>query len=217
MFLEVISRYMAEGYMHFGEGEIEFGKERIAFNFLPILAREFIMNSEMNPNTYSAISFISARYWGSEYIKRHAIPLVKSWTPVLRLSFELMNLFGGGSYRSVKADNKQGFIVATGRSTFALEMKAEGPSPDPVDSLVGGLLAGSIQHYMKKPIYAVETSCVAQKDISECTWVAGDRQSIMAYIQKFSPNMVGQGNKTLDQIESIEKKLREGGEEKWLV
>lgn len=214
-FLDTAARYIAERYMRFDEGQISIDKVRLTFNFLPITAREFLINNEFGRETYSAVIFISARKLGYEFIKHHGIPLMKNWTPIVKLGMEWMNLFGGGTYRTLKADNKEGFLIIAGRSSFGLEMKAERPSVDPVDFVVGGVVAGTIQYYTKTPVYAVETACIAQKGVQECVWAIGNRENIMEYVRKFSPDKVEWGNRTLDQTEAVEKEVEASEDKVW--
>lgn len=214
-FLDTAARYVAERYMKFEEGQITLDKVRLTFNFLPLTAREFLINNELSRETYSAVIFISARKLGYEFIKHHGIPLMKNWTPIVKMGMEWMNLFGGGTFRTIRADNKEGFVVLAGRSSFGLEMKAERQSIDPVDFVVGGVVAGTIQYYMKTPVYAVETACIAQKNVQECLWVVGNRKDILDYVQKFSPDKVEWGNKTLDRIEAIEKEIEASEDKVW--
>lgn len=218
MFLDIVSRYIAERYVRFENGQIWFGKERVTFNFLPILAKEFLMNNEISGGRYAAAMFLSGRREGYDFVRQHGIPLVKNWTPVLRMGFQWINLFGVGMFRPIKANNEQGFMIAAGRSTFGLEMKSESPGRNkPVDFVMGGLIAGAIQYYTKKPTYAVETTCVAEKNVRECVLVAGGRKDILKYIKDFSPDKVSWANTTLDQVEAVEKEIKEIGDKRWLV
>ena len=70
------------------------------------------------------------------------------------------------------------------------------------------MVAGVVQYYMKTPIYAVETSCVVQKGVQECVIVAGGRETILGYMQKFSPDRVDYTKETLDRIQEVEKELK---------
>ncbi|MDE1866024.1 MAG: hypothetical protein KGH94_05310 [Candidatus Micrarchaeota archaeon] len=210
MFMDTISRYMASRYVRFGDGEIWFGDLRCTFNFIPILAREFIINNELDPERYSSIVFLAAKRAGYDFVTKHAIPLVKNWTPVIGIGIEWLSLYGHGLFRSVKADRENGFLLLSGRSNIGQEIKGQKPSTDPTDFTLGGLMAGTMEYYTKKPTYAVEISCVAQKDVQECVIVAGERKTIKSYIEKFAPEKMEWADKSLDRIEAVEKELGEG-------
>lgn len=217
MFFDTVSKYVADRYMKFSDGEIRFGNQRIAFNLLPIMVKEFIINNEHNSNTYPPTLFLAARREGYDFIREHGIPLVKDWHPIVKMGFEWVKLFGSGTFAPARADNKEGFGVAIGISTFGLEVNAEMPSAEPVDFILGGLIAGTMQYYMKELVYAVETSCVAQKGVNECLIVVGTRENIMDYVKKFSPGMVEYGNRTLDNIQAVEKQMEDSGDKRWLL
>jgi hypothetical protein len=218
MFLDTLSRYLAVKYARFGEGEIWFSKQRVAFNFLPILAREFLINNEANRETYSAAVFLSARRTGYEYVRQHGIPMMKNWTAVVSLGMEWLNQFGDGTLRTVRADNKEGFGIVSGRLAFGQEVKAESPNnTEPVDFVIGGLVAGTIQYYTKTKIYAVETSCIAQKGVQECLLVTGSRDSILGYVKKFSPDKAELASVTLNRIQALEKEVEESEDQRWLI
>jgi hypothetical protein len=217
-FLDTITRYMAERYVRFGDGEIWVGKQRVAFTFLPLIARELLINSALNKETYPAAVFLSGRRQGYEFIRQHAVPLVKSWTPIVALGMSWMNLFGAGTYRTIKADNKEGFVVLAGKSTLGLQVKAERPdAAEPVDFVIGGLVAGTLQYYTKTPTYGVEISCIAQKDVQECVFAVGNREKIMEYVQKFSPDKVDFAKTTLNRIEALEKRVVGSKNRSWLI
>jgi hypothetical protein len=216
-FLDMVSRYMAERYVRFEEGQIWFGKERVTFNFIPILARELIINSKINGPRFHATLFISARREGYDFMKEHAIPLVRDWTPGVKMGFEWINLFGVGSFRPIKANNKEGFTVTIGVSTLGLEMKLERPGGGPVDFVMCGLISGAIEYYTRQPTYGIETSCVAEKGVDQCTLVAGTRKNITEYVQKFSPDKLEHTNNAIDQIQAVEEEIRQQNDERWLV
>ena len=213
-FLELIGRYIAERYVRFEEGSIWVGKERISFNFLPSAAREFMINSKLDPERYPAAQFLAAKRQGYDFVHQHGIPLVKDWTPIVKTGFEWMRLFGGGSFRSMRADNEGVFVVATGKATFGMEIKAEMPdNQEPVDYVTGGLIAGVLQYYAKEHrTYSVETSCVAQKGVQECTHVSGTRDKVMDYVERFSPDRIDWARKALGRTEKLEKEIKE---KKW--
>ena len=116
-----------------GEGEIWFGKQMVAFNFVPILTKEYLINIEMiGGHSYQDVIFLSAKRQGYENVSQHFVPLVKSWAPIVKMGLEWLDLFGLGRFRTVKADNKDGFVVLAGRATFGMEMKSERPDIDPL-------------------------------------------------------------------------------------
>lgn len=214
---DLFQKYVAERYARFEDGQIWFGKEQIAVNFVPILVREFYLNMALTSPKYHATMFIEARKNGYDYVRQHGLPLMKSFTPMIRLGFELINLFGVGAFRPVRADEKEGFMVVVGRSTIGYEMKYEKLPPMPIDSVVGGLVSGAIQYYTKKPMYAVETACTSQPGVQECVIVSGGRNSILNYIEKFSPDKMAYAKETLDQIEDVEKEVLKVGNLRWNI
>lgn len=216
-FWDTIGKYTASKYMRFGEGEMWFGKQRAAFNFMPIMAKDFIINNGPSDGRYAATLFLSAKRTGYEDARQHSVPLVKSWTPGVRIGIEWLDMFGLGVFRSVRADNKEGFMVIVGRAEFGLEMKSEGQITEPVDFVIAGLIAGFVEYYVKTPIYVVETSCIAQKNVDECIFVGGHRKDIVDYVKKFSPDKLETAGRTLDTIEAVEKELKAGPERGWLV
>ena len=217
-FINLITRYMAENYVRFEDGQIWFGKERDHFDFLPILAKEYLINAEIEGPMYEATMFLLAKKVGYNFVAQHAIPLVKSWTPVVRMGLDWMDVTGVGAYRLAKANNEQGFLVAVGKSAFGSEVKLQTPNRNkPVDLASVGLVAGSIEYYVKRPMYAVEPVCVAQKNVQECVLVVGDRKDITGYVKDFSPDRLDYANGVLDQIEKAEKLIKEKKIEKWIV
>lgn len=209
---DLIKRYVAERYMQFKDGQIWFGKERIVFYFVPHLTREFSVNYKNHGLDYCANMFLAGRQQGITFVKQHGVPLMKSLTPVVKISCEVLNTFGFGTFRTIKVEDKKGFMVLAGKSTLGRDLKSNKPSKIPIDFMLGGLFAGALQHYTKKPMYAVETTCVAQKDVQECVWVIGSRKNILHYIQDFSPDKLEWANTILDKVEDVEKELEGKGD-----
>lgn len=214
---DLIKRYVAEKYMQFKDGQIWFGKERIAFYFVPHLVREFSLNYKTHGLKYCANQFIAGRKQGLVFVKEHGVPLMKSLTPVVKISCEVLNVFGFGTFRTIKVEDKKGFMVIAGKSTLGNELKSQKASPVPIDFMLGGLFAGALQHYTKKPMYAVETACTAQKEVQECVWVIGSKTHILSYIKEFSPDKTEWANKILGQIEEVEKDLEKQGDKEWIT
>ncbi len=214
---DLIKRYVAEKYMQFKDGQIWFGKERVVFYFVPHLVREISLNQEINGLKYCATMFIAGRKQGHVFVQQHGVPLMKSLTPVVKISCEVLTMFGFGTFRTVKVDDRDGFMVLAGKSTLALDIKSDKPNKEPIDFMLGGLFAGALQYYTKAPMYAVETMCAAQKDVQECIWVMGSRKNILRYIQEFSPDKVDWADKVLDEVEEVEKELERIGDKKWTI
>jgi predicted hydrocarbon binding protein len=204
---DLIKRYVAERYMQFKDGQIFFGKEGIVFYFTPHLSTEFFINYKLLGLDYCANMFLAGRKQGQIFVKQHGIPLMKSLTPVVKISCEILNTFGFGTFRTIKVDDKNGFMVLAGKSSLAMEIKSNKPSKIPIDFMLGGLFAGASQQYLKKPMYAVETSCVAQKETQECVWIIGCEENILEYIKKFSPDKIKWANKIINKIKNNEKKI----------
>jgi predicted hydrocarbon binding protein len=206
---DLIKRYVAERYMQFKDGQIWFGKEGVVFYFTPHLTTEFDFNYKTLGLEYCANMFLAGRKQGQIFVKQHGIPLMKSLTPVVKISCEILNTFGFGTFRTIKVDDKNGFMVLTGKSTLASNIKSNKPSKIPIDFMLGGLFAGASQQYLKKPMYAVETSCVAQKESQECVWIIGSEENILHYVKKFSPDKIEWTNQIISKIKDSEKKLGE--------
>jgi hypothetical protein len=205
---DLFKRYVDEGYMQFdNRGDIWFGKERLIIYVGLMSAMEFAFDSEISGWRYLATRFIASRREGYIMIQQHGAPDMKELVSPLNVGLKVMETFGMGTFRIVKADSEKGFAVITGSSTLGKDTKEEKASESPIDFMIGGLLAGVVGYYTKRQEYAVELSCVSQKDSNECVWVVGDRQAIMDYIQKASPDRVELGNKTLDEIEGVEREL----------
>ncbi len=205
---DLIKRYVAERYMQFKDGQIFFGKEGIVFYFTPHLSTEFFINYKLLGLDYCANMFLAGRKQGIVFVKEHGIPLMKSLTSVVKISCEVLNTFGFGTFRTIKVDDKKGFMVLAGKSSLAIDIKSNKASKIPTDFMLGGLFAGALQHYTKKPMYAVETSCVAQKESQECVWVIGSEKNIIDYIKKFSPDKIDWANQIINKIKENEKKIR---------
>lgn len=214
---DLIKQYVAEKYMQFRDGQILFGKERIVFYFVPHLVREFSINYSTNGLDYCAKMFLAGRKQGHVFVQGHGVPLMKSLTPVVKISCEVLNMFGFGTFRTIKVDEQNGFMVLAGTSTIAIDLKTAKPSDIPIDFMLGGLFAGALQYYTKKPMYSVEIKCVAQKDVQECIWVIGNRKNIIKYVQEFSPDKTKWANAILDKIEDVEKKLEIKGDKEWNI
>lgn len=212
---DIIKRYVSERYMQFKDGQIWFGKERIAFYFVPHLTNEFDINYERYSLDYCANIFLAGRKQGKTFVEQHGVPLMKGLTLVVKMSCEILNTFGFGTFRTIKVDDKEGFMVLVGNSTLASDIKLNKPSKIPTDFMLGGLFAGALQHYSKEPMYAVETACVAQKDLQECCWVIGSKSGIMDYVKKFSPDKVAWSDKIIGRITEAEKEFEEKGNTEW--
>lgn len=206
--LRKVEQYLAARYMRFDEGQIWFGKDRIVLYFIPQLVTEFITNKEVFGLKYCALMFLTGREQGNNFVQKHGIPLKKLLTSVVELSCEILNTFGFGTFRTLKVDTKEGFMVLVGKSTFAEDIKRNYRGSEiPVDFMLGGLFAGALQFYTKKPMYAVETLCVAQREIQECVWVVGNQEQIKQYVEKISPERLDWTNKFLEEIKALENEI----------
>jgi len=206
--LRKVEQYLAARYMRFDEGQIWFGKDRIVLYFVPQLVTEFITNRDIFGLKYCALTFLTGRKQGNNFVQKHGIPLKKLLTSVVELSCDILNTFGFGTFRTLKVDTKEGFMVLVGKSTFAEDIKKNfGGSETPVDFMLSGLFAGALQYYMKKPIYAVETRCVAQREIQECVWVIGSQEQIKHYVEKISPERLNWTIKILEEIRLLESEV----------
>lgn len=202
-----IEQYLTTKYMRFDDGQVWFGKERIGFYFMPHLATEFLTLKRTLGLKYCAAQFIAGREKGKSFVTKHGVPLKKILTPVVQISCDVLNTFGFGTFRTLKVDDKTGFMVLAGKSTFGDEIKRNFElSEIPVDFMLGGLFAGAAEFFMKDRRYAVETRCVAQKDVQECVWVIGTEKQIKEYVEKFSPESKEWANKILEEIKLIESK-----------
>lgn len=208
--LRKVEQYLAARYMRFDDGQIWFGKDRIALYFIPQLVKEFTINKQVFGLKYCALSFLSGREQGADFVQKHGIPLKKLLTSVVELSCDILNTFGFGTFKTLKVDTKEGFMVLVGKSTFAQEIKTNHHGSDiPVDFMLGGLFAGALQFYTKKPIYTVETLCVAQREIQECVWVIGSEEQIKQYVEKISPDRLDWTNKILYEITELEAQIQQ--------
>jgi hypothetical protein len=204
---DLFKRYVDEGYMKFDKGNVWFGKEGITLYFTQFTATELYLNRRIGGSRYLATKFAASRKEGLAVVQQHGAPSMKELTSPLNVILKIMGILGMGTFKVVEADSAEGFAVLTGVTTLGLDMKAEKASDDPIDFVVGGLIAGAVEYYTKKRAYAVETSCVAQKDQEECTWLVGSRESIVGYVQKSLPEKIGLANRALDQIQALEKEL----------
>jgi len=203
-----LEQYLTTKYMRFDEGQVWFGKERIGFYFMPHLATEFLTCKKAFGLKYCAAMFLAGRERGKLFVKKHGVPLKKILTPVVQISCDVLNTFGFGSFRTLKVDDKDGFMVLLGKSTLANEVKKNfETSPEPVDFMLGGLFAGAAEYFMKDKRYAVETRCAAQKDVQECVWVIGREDQIRRYVTKFSPESKEWTDAILKEIKTLEEKL----------
>ena len=206
--LKKLEQYLTARYLRFDEDQIWFGKERIVLYFTPHLATEFLVNKDIYGFKYCASMFLAGRQRGIAFVQKHGVPIKKFLTPVVQISCDVLNMFGFGTFRTLKVDEKEGFMVLVGKSTFAEEIKKNFQgSETPVDFMLGGLFAGALQYYVKKPMYAVETMCVAQREIQECVWVVGTQEQIRQYVEKISPERLDWMNKILEQIKSLENEI----------
>ena len=205
---DLIARYVAEKYMQFKDGEIWFGKERVVFYFVPHLNREFSINYGVYGLDYCSNLFIAGRRQGNTFVKQHGIPLMKSLTQVVKISCEILNMFGFGIIKTIKVDDKNGFMILAGKSALAEDMKSRGGSKIPVDFMLAGLFAGAAEYYTKKQMYAVEITCAAQTNVQECTWAIGSKESIFRYVKQFSPDRLDWAKSVIDNIKMVEVKLK---------
>ncbi len=214
---DLIKRYVAEKYMQFKDGQVWFGKERLIFVFSAYFTNEYLVGKELGPK-YPMLMFIAGKKEGYTWVQQHGMPFMKSVTAVVRLGIEILNTFGYGTYRTVKVDDKNGFMVMTGRSTMADDIRLVRPSAEPVDFMLGGIFAGALQYFAKTPLYAVETSCIAQTGVQECLWVIGSVEAIMAYVHQFSPDKEEWAAYVLGQIREVEKELEtKGSKQPWSI
>jgi len=200
-----LEQYLTTKYMRFDNGQVWFGKERIGFYFMPHLATEFITCKKVFDLKYCAAMFLAGRERGKNFVEKNGVPLKKILTPVVQLSCDVLNTFGFGTFRTLKVDDEKGFMVLSGKSTFADEIKKNFAISDiPVDFMLGGLFAGATEYFMKEKRYAVETRCTAQKDVQECVWVIGTEEQIIDYVQKFSPESKEWTTQILKEIKQLE-------------
>ncbi len=208
--LKKIEQYIASRYLRFDEqGQIWFGNDPVGLYFMPQLATEFLTNRKVFGLRYCATTFIAGKETGCSFVEKHAIPLKKIITPVVQLSCEILGNFGFGTFRTIKVDEKEGFMVVVGTSTLGTVIKKRmKPIEEPVDAALTGIFAGAIQFFTKEPIYGVETRCVAQKDILECVWVIGREENIRYYLEQISPESINWMEKWIDEIKKVEKEVK---------
>lgn len=206
--LNRIMQFITSKYLKFGDGEVWFGKEEVVIYFLSQAVRDLYYNLGQFGLDYGASMFLSAKTEGNNFVKNNIIPIKKILTPVVTLSCELISSFGYGPIKTIKVDDKEGFMVLLGKSTIANEYKKRhGPSAIPVDFLLGGLFSGALELFTNEKTYCVETRCSAQKDVEECVWVIGNREKILNYARQFSPESIESAIETIDLINKNEARL----------
>ncbi len=199
-------QYITTKYMRFDNGTITFGKEKVVIYFLPHLVREFRFNYKASGMRYCATMFLAGKEQGKTFVKSHGLPLKKVLTPVVGFALEILGTFGFGNFRTLKVDQKNGFMVIAGKSIIANEIKKTGQSVNtPVDFMLAGLFTGALETFTGKNMYCVETKCAADKDVEECVWVVGNEAGINKYINEFSPESKALSKKVLGAIKAMEK------------
>jgi len=205
--LEKLMQYITTKYMKFDNGTITFGKEKVTIYFLSQLANEFLLNYKVCGMDYCAAMFLEGKEQGKTFVKTHGLPLKKVLTPIVGFALEILGTFGFGTFRTLKVDSKNGFMVIAGKSSIASEIKRKGKSIGiPIDFMLSWLFAGALETFSGRKMYCIETKCVANKDVEECIWVVGDRTGINKYIKEFSPESKSLSKKVLDAIKAVEDK-----------
>jgi hypothetical protein len=199
--LNRIMQFITSKYLKFGEGEIWFGKEQVVVYSLPERVEELHNNLKLFGLDYGLSMFLSSKNEGSRIIRNNIVPLKKILSPVVSLSCETISSLGYGPIRTLKVDEKEGFMVLVGRSTIADEYKKTyGASESPIDFILGGVFTGSLEVFSNKMEYCVEIKCSAQKDVEECVWVVGSREKILNYTKQFAPESVEWANTVLNYM-----------------
>lgn len=197
--LSRLIQFITSRYLNFEVGKIWFGKEQVTVLFLSQIVSELHFNLKLFGLNYGLAMSLSARKEGNRFVKNNVVPIKKILGPVVRLSCEIIGSFGYGNIRTIKVEDKEGFMVLVGKSTIASEYKKRhGASEIPVDFMLGGLFTGAIELFSKETIYCVETKCSAQKDVEECVWVIGSKEKITGYTTQFSPESVNWTSKVLN-------------------
>ena len=204
----VFKRYVDEKYINFENGQIWFGRERIVLYISLYSVRDLFLNRVLYGGRYLATKFLVSRKESQIVLQQHGTPNKSLFASPIDTILQIMNLFGMGyAFRIVQSDAAMGFAVVTGVSSLGLEAKERGGSEETIDFVIGGLLAGAVQYFTKKPTYAVELSCVAQGSANECIWVIGSRKDILDYVKTSFSKKVDLAKAALDNIEAAEKQI----------
>jgi len=212
-----LKKFMLTGYLKFEEDKIRFGKDGLVFYFTPQLVSEHEANWAVGGLRYGCAQYIAAKYEGHRFVKNHGVSMLKTLTPVVKLSLEVLQNFGWGRLKTYKVDEKKGFMVITGKSTLAEEIKRlSRPQDHPIDFMLGGLFAGALEYFSEEKIYTVEIVCCSQKDRQSCTFVSGTPESIYGYVEEFAPETRGWAEQVIEETSRTEEEIKKRGGLQWL-
>lgn len=196
-------------YLRFQKDYVFFGKDKIAFYFIPHLVEEYHCFNKVFGLDHAIALFLASKFSGKNFVKEHGIPLQKNLAGVVDISCKVLNAFGWGSFRTVKVDeNKKFLLVESSLSTFSEELKKRhGPQENPADWMLLGLFAGATEHYCGGKIYGIELNCISQRDMKTCAYVCGVENQIKEYVEKFSPKQVSWVTTVLGKEKELEQRL----------
>lgn len=213
---DFLKKFMLTGYLKFDDDKIRFGKDGLVFYFTPQLVNEHEANWIVNGLRYGCAQYAAAKYEGYRFVENHGIGMLKTLTPVVKLSLEVLQNFGWGRLKTYRVDEKKGFMVITGKSTIAEELKRRSrPQDHPIDFMLGGLFAGALEYFSKERVFTVEIMCCSQKDKQSCTFVSGTPENIYSYVEDFAPEMMNWAKQVIGETRKIEDKIKESGTLQW--
>ncbi len=200
--IDRITQFITSKYLRFADDEIRFGKDRVVIYSLEQIVDQSHLNQKLFGLRYQLSVYESAMKVGNEFIRNHAMPMKKLLNPVIKISSEVISSFGFVIVRAIKVDDSENSMFIAGSSSIAeLYKKKYGNSNMPVDLLLSGVFAGALQYFSQRPVYCVELSCSAQKDVEECVWFSGSREEILKYTNRFFSKNVERVTNMLDSLE----------------
>ena len=205
--LNLLKEFGMFHYLKFKPTAVEFGGEKVILFFLPHLVDEHVRLYQAFGLDCGVLKFLAGKRMGADFIRRHGIPLGKTLTEVVGLSCNVLNAFGWGVFRTVKVDEKQGFMVVEAEhSIFAEELKKRhGPRKEPVDWLLAGLFAGALEHYAGTKIWTVELSCMAEKDVAHCTFLSARAGDLVGCARRMAPGKAKWVSRVAERIRRLER------------
>jgi len=208
---ELVEGFLNLRYLSFKDGYIKFGDEKMLFvNLFPLVEQAYI--TFRNPNISSSLAFYLAFKQSSyNFTKEHFFKFGKRIENVAEMSKKFFYFLGWGDFEFEKVSQKNNFLIISGKkSSFAEEYKRlHGPQLKPVDIMIAGIFAGSVQAYSSGvSIQCIEAACKAQKDSEACYFVASTQENIISYLKKFYPNQLFTAKQFLKRASTEEKRLK---------
>lgn len=206
----LLKRLASLRYLKYTQDSILFGKDRIAFYFLPQLAKEFVYERSVNGLDYCIASFLASKSNGMNFVKSHVTSFQKDLAHVVDMSCEALNAFGWGTFKTLKVREDEPFILIKGEtSNLAEEIKTQyGSQKDPVDFALSGIFSGAFQAYSRKKVYVVELNCKSQRNVRNCSFIGGTEANIKVFVEENTPDLQKYIDSLFMSIHDLEKRVR---------